>query len=211
MNNTLLHKLRTAGLLFGLATVFVSAPAAHAQAVAAPGTVSGTVAAPVAKHPAGAVIFVKQGPKPTAAQAAAQTAKMDQKGLVFLPRVLPIAKGWTVEFANSDPVAHSVFTLDGEKYDLGTWPKGEVRKYTFTKPGVYRQLCKVHDDMLAFIVVLETPWFAVSDKAGAFTLRGLPPGKYTLGVWHEKLAAADLQVEVTAAGVAGLAVNLGAK
>lgn len=211
MNKTLLYRLLTTGLLFGLATGLVSAPDAQAQAAATPGAVSGTVAAPVAKHRAGAVIFVKQGPKPTAAQAAAQTAKMDQKGLVFLPRVLPIAKGWTVEFSNSDPVAHSVFTLDGEKYDLGTWPKGETRKYTFAKPGIYRQLCKVHDDMLAFIVVLETPWFAVSDKAGAFTLRGLPPGKYTLGVWHEKLASADLQVEVTAAGVAGLAVTLGAK
>lgn len=211
MNSAFLSRIPMAALVIGLATALFGAPAAHAQAAAAPGVVSGTVAAPVAKHRAGAVIFVKQGPKPTAAQAAAQTAKMDQKGLVFLPRVLPIAKGWTVEFSNSDPVAHSVFTLDGEKYDLGTWPKGEVRKYTFAKPGVYRQLCKVHDDMLAFIVVLETPWFAVSDKAGAFALRGLPPGKYTLGVWHEKLASPDLQVEVTAAGVAGLAVNLGAK
>lgn len=211
MNHLMLNRIPLMALVFGLATAFLNAPSAHGQAPAAPGAVSGTVAAPVAKHRAGAVIFVKKGPKPTAAQAAAQTAKMDQKGLVFLPRVLPIAKGWTVEFANSDPVAHSVFTLDGEKYDLGTWPKGEVRKYTFTKPGVYRQLCKVHDDMLAFVVVLETPWFAVSDKAGAFTLRGLPPGSYTLGVWHEKLASADLQVEVTAAGVAGLAVNLGAK
>lgn len=188
------------------------APAAPAPAAAAaPGTLSGVVQAPVAKHRAGAVIFVKQGPKPSAAQAAPQLAKMDQKGMVFTPRVLPILQGSTVEFANSDPVAHNVFTVDGEKYDLGTWPKGEVRKYTFAKAGVYRQLCKVHDDMLAFIVVLQTPWFAVSDKSGQFTLRGLPPGKYTLGVWHEKLGAADLQVELPATGLAGLQVQLAAK
>jgi plastocyanin len=188
------------------------AQAAPSAALAAtPGAISGSVLAPVAKHRAGAVIYVKQGPKPSAAQAAPQVAKMDQKGMVFTPRVLPIAKGWTVEFANSDPVAHSVFTLDGEKYDLGTWPKGEVRKYTFAKTGVYRQLCKVHDDMLAFIVVLDTPWFAVSDKTGQFSLRGLPAGKYTLGVWHEKLGAADVQVELSAAGVAGLQLPLAAK
>jgi plastocyanin len=188
------------------------AQAAPSAALAAtPGAISGSVLAPVAKHRAGAVIYVKQGPKPSAAQAAPQVAKMDQKGMVFTPRVLPIAKGWTVEFANSDPVAHSVFTLDGEKYDLGTWPKGEVRKYTFAKTGVYRQLCKVHDDMLAFIVVLDTPWFAVSDKTGQFSLRGLPAGKYTLGVWHEKLGAADVQVELSAAGVAGLQLPLVAK
>lgn len=188
------------------------AQAAPSAALAAtPGAISGSVLAPVAKHRAGAVIYVKQGPKPSAAQAAPQVAKMDQKGMVFTPRVLPIAKGWTVEFANSDPVAHSVFALDGEKYDLGTWPKGEVRKYTFAKTGVYRQLCKVHDDMLAFIVVLDTPWFAVSDKTGQFSLRGLPAGKYTLGVWHEKLGAADVQVELSAAGVAGLQLPLAAK
>jgi plastocyanin len=188
------------------------AQAAPSAALAAtPGAISGSVLAPVAKHRAGAVIYVKQRPKPSAAQAAPQVAKMDQKGMVFTPRVLPIAKGWTVEFANSDPVAHSVFTLDGEKYDLGTWPKGEVRKYTFAKTGVYRQLCKVHDDMLAFIVVLDTPWFAVSDKTGQFSLRGLPAGKYTLGVWHEKLGAADVQVELSAAGVAGLQLPLAAK
>lgn len=187
------------------------AQAAPVAAAATPGAISGAVVAPVAKHRAGAVIYVKQGPKPSAAQAAPQPGKMDQKGLVFTPRVLPVAKGATVEFHNSDPVAHSVFTLDGEKYDLGTWPKGEVRKYTFAKPGVYRQLCKVHDDMLAYIVVVDTPWFAVSDKAGQFSLRGLPPGKYTLGVWHEKLGAADVQVELSAAGVAGLQVPLQAK
>jgi hypothetical protein len=65
--------------------------------------------------------------------------------------------------------------------------------------------------MLAFIVVLDTPWFAVSDKTGQFSLRGLPAGKYTLGVWHEKLGAADVQVELSAAGVAGLQLPLAAK
>lgn len=209
--NLFFQRAIASAALSGLLAIAASSALAQVPASPMPGALSGTVAAPVAKHRAGAVIYVKQGPKPTAAQSAAQTAKMDQKGLVFLPRILPVAKGWTVEFSNSDPVAHSVFTLDGEKYDLGTWPKGEVRKYTFTKPGVYRQLCKVHDDMLAFVVVLETPWFAVSDKAGAFTLRGLPPGKYTLGVWHEKLAAADLQVDLIAAGTAGVAITLGAK
>lgn len=159
------------------------------------GSITGSVTAAPVKHRANAVIYVKKGP---AAPVESKTVTMDQKGLLFVPRVLPIQKGWTVKFLNSDAVAHSVFTRDGEKYDLGSYPKGESRTHTFANTGVYRQLCAVHSDMLAYIVVLDTPWFAVSDKAGKFTLPALPPGSYTLAVWHEKLGAADVQVEVVA-------------
>ncbi len=158
-------------------------------------SISGTIQAPVPKFRANVVVFVKQGPP---APAVKKTVTMDQKGLVFVPRVLPIQKDWTVEFLNSDPVAHNVFTIDGDKYDLGTWPQGQKKAHVFTKTGTYRQLCRVHDDMLAFIVVLDTPWFAVSDKAGNFKLDGLPAGNYTLGVWHEKLKSPDVQVTVAA-------------
>ncbi len=158
-------------------------------------SISGTIAAPVPKFKANTIVYVKQGPP---APPTTKTVLLDQKGLVFVPRVLPIQKGWTVEFKNSDPVAHNVYTIDGEKYDLGTWPQGETRKHVFTKAGTYRQLCHVHDDMISFVVVLDTPWFAVSDKAGNFKLDGLPAGQYTLGVWNEKLKAADIPVTVTA-------------
>lgn len=158
------------------------------------GEIVGVITAGVAKHRANTVIYVKNA----GLGASTATAKMDQKGMVFAPRVLPIQKGTTVEFVNSDPVGHNVFTPDGDKYDLGTWPKGEVRKYKFEKAGVFRQLCKVHDDMVAFIVVVDSKYFATSDKAGEFKLPTLPPGKYTLGIWHEKLGAKDVNVEVVA-------------
>jgi plastocyanin len=167
--------------------------------------ISGTIQAPVAKFRANVIVFVKAGPP---APAVKKTVTMDQKGLVFLPRVLPIQKDWTVEFLNSDPVAHNVFTIDGDKYDLGTWPQGQKKAHVFTKTGTYRQLCRVHDDMIAFIVVLDTPWFAVSDKAGNFKLEGLPPGTYTLGVWHEKLKSPDVQVTVVAGQPAKLDIKL---
>ena len=167
--------------------------------------ISGTIQAPVPKFRANVVVFVKQGPP---APAIKKSVTMDQKGLVFVPRVLPIQKDWTVEFLNSDPVAHNVFTVDGDKYDLGTWPQGQKKAHTFTKTGTYRQLCRVHDDMIAFIVVLDTPWFAVSDKAGNFKLDGLPAGNYTLGVWHEKLKAPDVQVTVAAGQPAHVDIKL---
>jgi plastocyanin len=178
-----------------LTRLFLSALCALLALPAFADSITGTVQAPVPKFRNNVIVFVKQGPP---APAAKKTVLMDQKGLVFLPRVLPIQNGWTVEFLNSDPVAHNVFTVDGDKYDLGTWPQGQKKTHTFTKTGTYRQLCRVHDDMIAFIVVLDTPWFAVSDKAGNFKLDGLPPGQYTLGVWHEKLKGADVQVTVAA-------------
>jgi len=164
-----------------------------ASAAPPKGVVKGTVSAEAAKHRANTIIYVKDAGQGTSKA----TVKMDQRGLIFVPRVLPIQKGTTIEFMNSDPVGHNVFTPDGDKYDLGTWPKGQSRKYTYKKPGVYRQLCKVHDDMIAFVVVLDTKYYAVSAKNGSFKLPPLPPGKYTLGVWHEKLAAEEVTVEVT--------------
>ena len=190
--------------ILALMLLSLAPPASAAET----GTLSATVTAPIAKHRAGAVVFVKAGP---AAAVAAKTVQLDQKGMVFLPRILPIAKGWTIEFLNSDPVAHNVYTIDGEKYDLGTWPQGQKKKYTFTRSGVYRQLCKVHDDMIAYVVVLDTPWFAVSDKEGKLSLSGLAPGAYTFGVWHEKLGAVDFAVQIAAGAPATAAIALRAK
>lgn len=174
-----------------------SATAAHAADVA------GTVTAPVPKHRANAVIFVRNA----GLEPAPKTVHMDQVGLVFTPRVVPIQKGSTVTFTNSDPVGHNVYTPDGAPYDLGTWPKGESRSRVYPQTGAFRQLCHVHDDMIGYVVVVDSRYFAVSDKAGAFKLEGLPPGKYTLGVWHEKLVGDDVTVEVGPSGATG-PVNL---
>lgn len=172
------------------------------------GGVTGTVTAEASKNKVNTIVYVKAGDK---GPATAKSVRMDQVGLMFTPHVLPIQVGWTVDFYNSDPVGHNVFTMDGEKYDLGTWPEGEKRSFTFTKAGAYRQLCRVHDDMLGYVVALDTARFAVSDKDGHFTLSGLPAGSYTLGVWHEKLAAADLVVTVAAGQNATVTVPLVAK
>ncbi|MFZ5475911.1 MAG: carboxypeptidase regulatory-like domain-containing protein [Myxococcota bacterium] len=191
-------------LLVAAALALASLPASAGEAT---GKVVGTVDVAVAKHKANTVVYVKAGDKGPATK---KTATMDQNGLVFVPRVLPVQVGWTVDFTNSDPVGHNVFTMDGEKYDLGTWPKGEKRSYTFQKAGAYRQLCKVHDDMIATVLVLDTARFAVSDKEGRFAL-DLPPGQYTLGVWHEKLGAADVPVTVVAGQSATVTIPLVSK
>ncbi len=203
-------KIRNSQLKYLILLVFLAHQAvwtasARAQAMA---TLRGVVSAPTPKNRANAVISLKPTGK---APSIVKTAHMDQKGLVFTPRVLPIQKGSAVAFLNSDPVAHSVFSNDGEKYDLGTWPQGQTRNYTFQKTGIYRQLCRVHDDMIAFIVVLETPYFAVSDKAGEFAITGLPPGSYTMTIWHEKLASPERAVTVVAGDNPPVQIALGAR
>lgn len=87
---------------------------------------------------------------------------MDQKGLTFVPHVLPILVGTTVDFKNSDDVLHNVFTPSkaGDRFDLGTWGKGQMKSFTFKKPGEVVILCNVHPEMEAYIVVVETPYFA---------------------------------------------------
>lgn len=120
---------------------------------------------------------------------------MDQKSFRFVPHVLAVVTGTTVRFLNNDPEGHNVYSPEG-RYNLGTWPAGETRDRKFDKAGAYTQLCNVHPDMLAFIVVLDTPYFAVSDAAGKFAIPNVAPGKYKLVVWSEKLDGLERDVTV---------------
>ncbi|MDL2717955.1 MAG: hypothetical protein PT977_09390 [Acidobacteriota bacterium] len=128
-------------------------------------------------------------------------AKIDQMNLVFSPHVLPVLVGTTVDFLNSDAVLHNVFSPDScaDKFNLGTWPKGQIKSYTFTKECVSATLlCKVHPEMEAFVVAVPTPWFAVTKPDGSFQIANVPDGAYTVKVWHPKLKST--QKAVTVAG-----------
>lgn len=155
------------------------------------GVVSGTVShVSVRKYPT--VVYVEDIPgQPFAAPVS--NAVVDQKGKVFVPRVLPVLVGTTVEFLNSDSFKHNVFSPDGEKYDLGNWEKGQRRSYTFKRPGVYTQLCSLHPEMVAYVVVLKTPYFAVADQEGKFRIQNVPAGTWKLKVWNERLKPGMLE------------------
>jgi plastocyanin len=112
---------------------------------------------------------------------------LDQHNMAFKPHVLPVSMGTTVAFLNSDEVRHNVYSPDQEKYNLGSWPKGEKKVYQFKQKGVYTQLCNVHPEMESFIIVLDTPYFVLAEKKGHFEIKNIPPGDYTVRVWHEKL------------------------
>ncbi|MEK6757373.1 MAG: carboxypeptidase regulatory-like domain-containing protein [Bacteroidota bacterium] len=184
-------------LVIGVGVLFLC----HTGTLAA-GDIKGKVKARGAKHNGDAVIFIDKIPGKTF-QPPKEHATMDQKNLVFIPHVLPVLVGTTVGYLNSDDVLHNVFTPDkcAEKFNLGTWPKGQVRSFTFKEPGcVPVMLCNVHPEMEAFVVVLENPYYAVSAKDGSYTIKNVPAGKYTLKIWHEKLKGESQEVTVMESG-----------
>jgi plastocyanin len=130
---------------------------------------------------------------------------MDQKGLLFQPHILVVQAGTTVDFLNSDKVAHNVFwpsLVQGSKKlpgkNLGTWPTGEKRPFKFDQPGVASLLCNVHPEMAGYIVVSPTPYFAKTDKSGAYKIENVPDGQYNVVAWHE--GAKNSSKPVTVAG-----------
>ena len=133
-----------------------------------------------------------------------RTETLDQKSMTFVPHVLVITQGDTVDFLNHDTVAHNVFSPDGETYNLGTFKPNETRTYTFKRTGVYTQLCSLHSEMEAFIFVGQNPFAATVDEQGAFTIKDVPPGTYTIEVWSSSLKAAPQKVTVTAGGRANV-------
>lgn len=161
------------------------------------GEIHGKVTCKGVKDCADAVVYVgaisgKTFPAP------AEHAKIDQLNLVFHPHVLPVLVGTTVDFLNSDAVLHNVFSPDAcaDKFNLGTWPKGQTRSYTFKRECVASLLCKVHPEMEAFAVVVATPYFTVAKADGAYAIANVPDGAYTAKVWHPKLKGAEKPVTV---------------
>lgn len=128
---------------------------------------------------------------------------MDQKDLKFIPHVLPVLVGTTVDFKNSDDVLHNVFSPDScaGKFNLGTWPKNDSKTHKYDKLGCESVLlCNVHPEMEAYILVLQNPYFAVTDREGNFKIENVPPGNYTLKVWNERLKAKAEQITVPQTG-----------
>ncbi len=173
-------------------------------ALAGGGTISGKVDATPAKFLDETVVYLKEVP----GQYAARTLSMDQKGMKFIPHVLTVTRGDTVEFLNHDAMAHNVYSPDNETYNLGSFKPEEKRSYAFRTPGTYTQLCSIHPEMLAFIFVGQNPYAAVVDKEGRFSIKGVPAGTYSISVWNSHLKAADKKVTVSEGQAAEVSFSL---
>ena len=129
---------------------------------------------------------------------------VDQRKMAFIPHVVAVQQGTTVEFLNSDPVGHNVYwpSVSGNKklsHNLGTWPKGEKKPFQFNDLGTASLLCNVHPEMSGYVIVVPTPYFAVTDKDGNLEIKNIPAGKYTLKTWSEDGKPTTLAVDVSAA------------
>jgi plastocyanin len=171
------------------------------------GDIHGKVAAKGVRNSADAVVYVDQIAGKTFPPPA-EHAKMDQKNMLFVPHVLPVLAGTTIDFHNSDAVLHNVFSPDAcaDHFNLGTWPQGQVKSFTFKKPCFASLLCKVHPEMEGFVTVMSTPYFAVTAEDGSYVIKNVPDGSYTVKVWHPKLKAAQKSVAVKGATEADFAI-----
>jgi plastocyanin len=154
----------------------------------------------------GIVVWLEPA-KPSPVAPEALHARMVQKDKTFTPHVLAIPVGSTVEFPNFDPIFHNAFSnYNGKTFDLALYPPGTSKSVVFSRPGVVRVFCNIHANMSAVIVVLSTPYFDVSKRAGTFEMTGVPQGDYSLHVFHERatqvtLDGLDRRVSVSAESV----------
>ncbi len=153
-------------------------------------------------HLANVFIYVKSGPGAAMRTGFTNTppAVLDQQNCRYVPHVLGVVAGGSVEFRNSDPTMHNVHTTGSganQEVDVSMGPRGRSVIKQFKHPELMIPVrCNNHPWMQAYLNVSQTPFFAVSDADGHFTLHGLPPGDYTLGAVQEKLGEKELHVTV---------------
>ena len=158
--------------------------------------VSGTVTSG-GKPVADAVVSLEGGDKGKPVSG----ARVDQKGMRFVPHVLVVTKDTKVDFPNNDAVYHNVFAqFHAKKFDLGLYPKGSSKSIVFDRTGVVSVLCNVHSEMSAYIVIVDTPYYTITDKNGKFSIPGVKAGKYTAKAWHESGKTGSKDAQVSSSG-----------
>lgn len=147
------------------------------------------------------VVYLEKVPLSAFEQRDDVRPKMDQKNETFVPHVLAIVAGTTVDFPNSDRIYHNVFSLSRTRsFDLGRYAAGRSKSIRFDRPGIVRVFCEIHSHMSAFILVFAHRYFAVTDDEGRFRIDNVPPGTYTLVAWNEAVPQTTRRVVVPDTG-----------
>ena len=219
--------LRCAALLFVSVVTFVSSlPSGTRASAARPGTIRGRVdlrrvVAPVERRPGVAdlgtaagrdvpdllrsVVYLESAPRGAFETSEGGHAVMDQRNETFVPHVLAITTGTTVDFPNSDKFYHNVFSLSKTRtFDLGRYAAGHTRPVRFDRPGIVRVFCDIHSHMNAFILVFGHPFFALTDTEGRYRIDNVPPGTYGVIAWNEGSSSETKPATVPDGGVAEL-------
>jgi len=156
------------------------------------------------------VVYLEDAPAaPGAGVATAGPLVVEQRDGTFVPHVLAVPVGATVEFPNADVIYHNVFSLSkAATFDLGRYPRGVSRSVRLDRTGVVKVFCHIHADMSAVVLVLPNRWFARPDARGRFRIDGVPPGTYTLVGWHERARRVATAVRVEPGATAEVRVDI---
>jgi plastocyanin len=130
------------------------------------------------------------------------TSRVTQQGAMFSPHVLPVVAGTTVEWPNNDQIFHNVFSVsDAKQFDLGLY-KGNPpeKRVTFDKAGRVDVFCSIHANMHCVVLVLENPYYALTDSRNHYSISNVPPGTYKLTAWHERMPLQSHDITVPATG-----------
>ena len=148
------------------------------------------------------VVYLEKAPRGAFEQTDAPgRVVMDQRNEAFVPHVLAITTGTTVDFPNSDRFYHNVFSLSKTKsFDLGRYAVGRTKSIRFDRPGIVRVFCDIHSHMSAFILVFGHPFFAVTDDEGQYRIDDVPPGTYNVIAWNEGVSSDPKAVTVPDGG-----------
>ena len=145
-----------------------------------------------------AVVWLDRPPAATSGEALPSTTSMDQKECMFTPRVVVVPAGGKIDFLNSDRLLHNLHSTPSANPPFNrTQPKGRTITISFSQPEIIRVTCDLHSWMRGWVVVADHPFYALTNGAGEFELRGLPAGRYTLKVWQERLGTISKEVVVT--------------
>jgi plastocyanin len=168
-----MHRLVATSIVVALAATTAAAPLPE---------LAGTVRVG-GKLQADAVVWIDAADAPS--PATPPRAMLDQRNLMFSPHVLAVRVGTIVDLPNNDLVFHNVFSFhDGKKFDLGLYPVGTSKRLTFERPGLSRLFCNIHPAMAAYVMAVDSPYFAVSDKKGRFAIKDVPAGTHTYRAWR---------------------------
>ena len=147
------------------------------------------------------VVYLETAPRAAFEQRDDVRAKLDQRNEAFVPHVLAIVAGTTVDFPNNDQTYHNVFSLSPTKtFDLGRYAVGRSKSVRFDRPGIVRVFCDIHSHMSAFILVFAHRYFAVTDDEGRYRLDNVPPGTYAVAAWNESAPVESRRVTLGDAG-----------
>jgi hypothetical protein len=184
------------GTITGRVTLTTKMRGTALPSTAYPGRTVSEHAAPPIPEIKNVVVYLKDvtfhGPLPP------KKAELRQFHETFVPHIVAVTRGSSVDFPNDDAIFHNVFSLSSAaKFNLGRYPKGQSRSVKFPKAGIVKVFCDIHSHMSATIVVLDHPYFAVPELDGTFEIPNVPAGEYTIVGWHERVGerTADVRVE----------------